>query len=354
MLWVEIKYASMMSNRLEGFVVKQNKPYLALFRCFYCGDSAKNKSKKRGYIIEKGTSSSSLLYYCHNCGTSKRFSSVLHDIDPILHKEFTLEKLRESGASGTTFNKREESSKPFIPAIEKFARRKFDAVLKGLTKVSALRNDHPAKVYVSSRQIPPRHHYKLFYAPKFMEWVNQIVPEKFSAQALKHDAPRLVIPFIDQAGNMFAVQGRALDPNDTIRYYTIIIDQEKPRVYGLDTVDLSKTTYILEGPIDSLFLPNAVALAGGDNSDIERVVHKENAVFVFDNESRNKDTVRRIEKAIESGYAVVIFPENIKSKDINDMVVKDGFTSDQLSDIIINNTFRGLQATLKLNQWKRI
>jgi DNA primase len=357
MLWIDIKYASMLSNRLEGFAVKKNKPFLAVFRCFYCGDSSKNKSKKRGYIIEKGVNASSLLYYCHNCGASKRFSNALFDIDQMLHKELTLERLKESGMSSRHQKTKEIQTAPKYKAmIEKFGKRKFEksSALRELTKVSSLPVDHPVKKYVSKRQIPARHHYKLFYAPKFMAWTNTIVPEKFSPAALRNDAPRLVIPFIDAQGDMYAFQGRALDENDSIRYYTIIVDPEKPRIYGLDTVDLSKTTYIMEGPLDSLFLPNAIALAGGDNSDIERVVDKENAVFVFDNESRNKDTVRRIQKAIDSGYQVVIFPESIKSKDINDMIVSEGFTSDQLSDIMVNNTFKGLRANLKLTQWKHI
>jgi hypothetical protein len=46
--------------------------------------------------------------------------------------------------------------------------------LKKLKKVSQLHQDHPIKRYVTSRQIPPQHHYRMFFAPKFMTWINRI------------------------------------------------------------------------------------------------------------------------------------------------------------------------------------
>jgi hypothetical protein len=234
MLWIDVKYANMISNRLGRYSLKNNKPFLANFRCHYCGDSAKNKGKSRGYLIEKG-GADFLIYFCHNCGKSTAFGRALKDIDPILYQEYTLEKLRETGSN-------REVSTTFQPDIGSFAKRRFEKfdALKALKKISQLPVDHPARKYVEKRKIPSNLHYKLYYATKYMTFVNSIVPDKFSAEALKKDEPRLVIPFIDADGRVFAFQGRSFDPNSKLRYITIVLDESAPRIYGLDTMDRTK------------------------------------------------------------------------------------------------------------------
>ncbi len=349
MLWIDVKYANMISSRLAGFSLNNNKPYLANFRCHYCGDSSKNKGKKRGYLLEKG-GANFLIYFCHNCGKSTAFGRALKDIDPIIHQEYVLEKLREGGSSIR------ETTTTFQPDIGSFAKRRFEKfdALKSIKKISQLPVDHPARKYVEKRQIPSNIHYKLYYAPKYMHWTNSLIPDKFSAEALKKDEPRLVIPFIDADGRVFAFQGRSFDPNSKLRYITIVLDESVPRVYGLDSMDRTKDVIVVEGPIDSLFLPNSVALAGGDNSDIDRVVPKDKTIFLFDNEPRNKDTIKRIEKAIDAGYQVSFFPDNIQSKDVNDMVTKEGLSVEEISGIVYRNAVSGLQAKLKLATWRKV
>jgi len=218
MLWIDIKYANMISSHLARFSLKNNKPYLANFRCHYCGDSTKNKGKSRGYLIEK-SGADFLIYFCHNCGKSTAFGRALKDMDSVLHQEYVLEKLRESGSN-------RETQPAFKTDIASFSKRRFEKfeALKALKKISQLPVDHPARKYVERRKIPPNFHYKLYYTPKYMTWVNTVIPDKFSAEALKKDEPRLVIPFIDADGRVFAFQGRSFDPKSKLRYITIVVE----------------------------------------------------------------------------------------------------------------------------------
>jgi hypothetical protein len=188
-------------------------------------------------------------------------------------------------------------------------------------------------------------HYKLFFAPKFNEWTNSMIPNKLNADK---DESRLVIPLLSETKEMFAYQGRALSETK-IRYITIVLDESKPKIYGLDTVNYGKTFYVLEGPLDSLFLDNAIAMAGSDTGE----KFNNNAVFVFDNEPRNKDIVRKVEKAIEKNFSVVIWPESLIFKDINDMVM-GGMTQHDVMSMIGANTYTHLQAKLKFTQWKKV
>ena len=195
-------------------------------------------------------------------------------------------------------------------------------------------------------------HSKLFYAPKFKTWTNKLKPDKFDLS--KKDEPRLVIPFVDQGGNLFVYQGRAFFDVEP-RYITIILDEEKPRVYGLDRIDLKQQVYVVEGPIDSMFLHNCLAMGGAhlDKTTTQIGLKPERTTVVYDNEPRNKDIVAAIEKAIDKGYNVCIWPEDIQHKDINDMI-NSGMTSQQIEQLIDSNTYRDLLAKMKLTQWKKI
>lgn len=351
-LWIDVKYASMLVSQLDKFKIKQNKPFMANFRCHYCGDSDKSRSKTRGYILEK--SSDKLLYYCHNCGKSTPFGNALRDIDPFLYNEYSLEQIKELGTIRAIKETPDELQ--FKSDMSRFSKTRLDLFAKEYKwrKISSLPIEHPAKKYIEQRKIPSELHHRLFYVTKYMSMVNMVLPDKFSKEALKNDEPRLVIPFLDAEGRVFAFQGRSFDPKSQCKYITIVLDESMPRIYGIDKLQRTEDTIVLEGPIDSMFLSNAIALGGGENSDIERVVSKEKAIFVFDNEPRSKDTIRRIEKAIDAGYRVFLFPEYITSKDINDMIQKEGYDSVELHAMITRGAVSGMLAKLQLSEWKKI
>jgi len=347
MLWIDIKYCNLASSKFPRYKVKKQKPFQANFRCVYCGDSKNNKYKTRGYLLEN--SKGYVVYHCHNCGVSTSFDSALKFVDPILHKEYVLEKYEERATQAVTST---VSDNVFQPDMSKFAKRRFEKFepLKELKKVSQLQPDHIAKKYVVSRQIPSNKHYLLYYCPKFKEFTNKLIPGKF--ENTDNDSGRLLIPLIDREGTMFGYQGRALN-NDKIRYITIVLDESKPRLFGLDTLDTKQDVIVVEGPIDSLFLPNAIAMAGGDNGDIEKIGLDDKLIFCFDNEPRNIDTVKRMKKMIDKGYRVTFWPSNIQQKDVNDMVL-NGLNQEEISGIVYRNAKKGMQALLELQKWKKV
>ena len=217
--------------------------------------------------------------------------------------------------------------------------------LRSLKKVSQLEDNHPARQFVLKRNIPFNKHYKIFYAPQFYKWVNTVVENKFSS--IQKDHPRLIIPFYTKEGDMFAFQGRALN-NENPKYITIKVDESKNKIYGLDDIDWSKRVYVVEGPIDSLFLDNCIATA---QSDLR--VNGNDVVLIPDNEPRNNEVVKQVKTYIEGNFNVVIWPSDIKEKDINEMILS-GKTERDIKDIIARNTFNGLLARTKLSEWKRV
>lgn len=343
MSWLEQKYINLLSNRLPRFAKRGND--LWNFRCHICGDSQKNKFKARGYIFAQN---GEYFYRCHNCSASLNFKQFLNSVDSNLAEEFTKEKFAEK--SGLLIAPKKVVEKD----IGKFLQPKFIkyTALNTLKKVSQLDPAHPVKRYVVSRKIPSTMHFKLFYAPKFKTFVNTLIPDKFKTDGDDFvDEPRLIIPFVDQNQQLIGFQGRNFS-KDGIRYITIMLDSTKPKVYGLEGVDFNEKFYVFEGPIDSMFIKNSIAMAG---SSLDRLLdkHKSNAVIVFDNEPRNVEIVKTIEKYIQLGYNVVIWPSHIQQKDINDMVLA-GVQPVDLKLIIDNNTFRGLTALVKFNEWKKV
>ena len=329
MSYIDVKYIGLISPQLEKFSKKKDSLYN--FRCPYCGDSKKHTNKTRGYIFKV---KNDFVYKCHNCGLGRTFTNFLKDNCPHLHNQYVMERYSE-GLTG----KNTQTKNPDF----KFTKPEFQKKKTGieLEKISELNITHPARVYLEERKIKELDYF--YYCPKFKEWTNSQV-DVFPN--LKQDGPRIIIPLRDTEGNMFGYQGRSLAPKAKIRYITIMLDDSKTKIFGLDRIDQTKTVYVTEGPFDSMFLSNSIAMCGSDvnlsNFDLK-------LIYVFDNEPRNKEIVQKYIKTIDDGERVVIWPSGIVEKDINDMIM----TGHNVQDVVESNTYQGLEAKLKLTEWKK-
>ena len=320
---VDSKYIGLVSSRLQKF--KRVKDNLYNFRCPICGDSQKNKNKTRGYIYQVKNNTN---FKCHNCGASMSFNNFVKTVDPTLHKQYTLEKFKE-GHTGRNFVVE-------APKLE-FTKPVFKKSIN-LPKASS---DPVAKEYLVNRKIDPD---KFYFADKFMEWTNT---QKRMFDTITRDESRIVIPMYDSDKNLIGFQGRALGKSFT-KYITVMLDEEAPKVYGLDSIDKTSPVYITEGPFDSTFIRNSIAMCGAD-ADISSWGIG-NPVWVYDNEPRNREIVERIRKTIDTGDSIIIWPTNIEQKDINDMVL----AGHDVMSMLELNTYSGLQAKIKFNNWKKI
>lgn len=336
--FVEIQYAQQLAGRLDRYKITNRSPMKINFRCPICGDSKKSKSKARGWLLEKDNS---LFYYCHNCGASHSFSNFLKAVDPLAYNDYVAEKF--IGKANNTISTETSTLEQTKFEQPNFSHRD---VLKNLKKISQLDYNHPVKKYIDKRSIPTKHHYRLYFAPRFKEWINGIIPNKF--ENVKKDEPRLVIPFLDKDRKCFGVAARGFDP-DGLRYITIMFD-DVPKIFGLDKVNFKEKYYVVEGALDSMFLSNAVAMAGADGGT-NALENVENAVFVFDAEPRNKEIHKRMEKLIDAGHSIVIWPNDIEGKDINEMVLSGKISC--VESLMRTITYKGLEAKLKFQQWRR-
>jgi transcription elongation factor Elf1 len=329
MSFVDSKYIGLVSVRLQKFSKKKEGLYT--FRCPYCGDSEKNRNRTRGYIYKHKNDHN---FKCHNCGLSRSFTNFLKDQDVSLYDQYVMERYK-SGLTGKMSN----TPNPVIPSSKPvFAKKDFD-----LPRITELNNSHPAKVYLKSRQIPEKRLREFYFCEEFKKWTNQ---QKHTFDNTDNDEPRIIIPLKDKNG-IFGFQGRTLNPKSKLRYITVMLDDDKPKIYGLDKIDDNETIYVTEGPFDSTFIRNSIAMCG---SDVNLSSDNHRYVFVFDNEPRNKQIVDRIEKTIQKGHQVVIWKNDILEKDLNDMVL----AGLDVQSVVECNTYHGLEAKVKFIGWKRV
>ena len=338
MLHIDAKYVQLLGPRLRNF--KKKGDYLWNFSCPACGDSSTNPRKARGYVYRAKTD---LFYRCHNCNHGTNIGNLIKHIDEGLYNQYVVERYREGA---TQYNSHKDIGK-LLPVESRQLIRETN-VLDGLKSISDLPETHPAVKYVASRLIPRQYWGVLYYTPKFMTWGN--VMPVYTIDGKFKDHPRLVIPFFNTDGKCFAFQGRAFG-KETPKYITTKLDKDEQKIYGMDRLDVTKKVYVVEGPIDSLFLPNAVAV-GGSALDLRLLDGILSKTVIIDNEPRNKEITTQLDKYIKLGYNCYIPPDNLLEKDINDLALK-GMSQSEIVSLIDSNTFSGIAATMRFTQWRK-
>jgi hypothetical protein len=343
MYYLDTKYLGLLSHKLRDY---KEKSGVWQIRCpqppFGCDDISRGRVANRGFFFRV---SDQLLYKCHHCGLSVPFQNFLKNMDELLYKEYLFEMLGNTKKFNSTSN-----IKSHTPLGSVELKTTDIAFYKdSLIPIKELPVDNPAHKYLLDRLIP-KDKFNLFYlALKHQTFINKLVPNKF--YNTKNDYPRLIIPFYDQLGRLMGVQARAFF-NETPKYLTIKIDENAEKIFGLERVNLEEPMYVVEGAIDSLFLPNCVAVNGAsfDVPFVRR--YKDKCTLIVDNEPRKKEIVKQIKKYVDKGYKICILPSSMKGKDINEYI-KNGYTQEQIIKTINENTYQGLEADIVFHNWNK-
>lgn len=342
------KFINLASHTLRNFKWKKND--LANCSCPVCGDSKRDKKKARGYFYLKH---GKFFFKCHNCGYWSNLYRFLQELYPDLHKEYCLDFWRSN--SNNTEDAKSDKEKSMLGMLKKMKGGKgLNKDLFGSRKICDLEDNHPARSFIEIRKIPKKYWDIIYFTEEFGKLAKRLDPDS----TLMPFEPRIVIPFFNKKGNVVAVQGRSIkmaDENNarkTVKYITVKADKSIDRLwYGMWRANPSERVYVVEGPLDSLFIDNCIAMVGAGNaSKIPDRFKDSDIVFVLDNEPRNKQVVQYNEELIKMGHKVCIWPKGMKEKDINDMALH--MKKREIKKIIDSNTAAGLEANLKLNAWR--
>ena len=335
-LFLDQKYLMLISNRLPLFKKKKDAVYNC--RCILCGDSVKNRHKARGYFFQYKTD---LRYKCYNCDVSISFGNFLRDLDAMIYSQYSLERYSEGHSKAANAVPEFKFEEPVFKTSDE---RLLDKLLDRLDTQGV---DNEAVLFCEQRKIPKEKFKQLYYISNIKDIVQLNDSYK---ESIKGEEPRLVLPFYDELGQLSGVTCRALR-GEALRYITVKIKDNTPLIFGINDIDKKKAIHVVEGPIDSLFVDNCIAVGGSSFSKLSQLdLPKDNLVIIFDNQPRNKEVCAIIEKNIDQGYKIVIWPQTLQEKDINDMVL----AGKNISRIIKENTFSGLTAKAKFYSWKRV
>lgn len=334
-LYLDIKYLNLISNSLQQFKRKTDKLWNC--RCSICGDSQVKKTKARGYFFVKGQS---LRYMCHNCGASMSFNSFLKNHNGQLYAEYCLERYKKPA------NKNDVDPDP--PPVPYFAPKRLIDQL--MDRLDTLPEDNIAVQYANSRGIPKHRFTDLYFVDnvKNLEQLSERYRDKIQSKE-----PRLVLPFFDWKGQITGLTARALG-NESLRYITLKIKEDELLIFGTESVNIYKRVYCCEGPIDSLFIDNCIAVAGTGFTKLDQLhLDKNNLTVIIDNQPRNREVVKLYRQFIDKGYSICIWPDLMDGKDINEYI-QNGMSREAVKQTIDTNTYSGLQAMVKFNQWRKV
>jgi len=334
---LERTYIIQISSQLSQFEKKRKDLWNC--RCPICGDSKTNPYKKRFYIFPH---EGAYWTKCHNCSYSQPFKSFLKNFDNSAYKQYILDELEGKG-KGLKDRFNPSYLKKKIKKKVKVKGFSYDSLIN----FEDLSLEHPARIYVSNRKIPFD---RIFYCPDFSSFINILHVDHYKISYKNSHEPRIIIPFYREDGLSTVFQARAFSSKEGLRYITIKEHEQELKIYGLDRVDYNKTVFILEGPIDSMMIPNAISMSGISAFLPEGL---RDVIFVFDNEPRKYDVVKSMKKRLLSGEKVVILPERIKYNDLNDMIVNGNMTSEKVLDILMDNVYNGSIGIMRLNKWMR-
>ena len=266
-------------------------------------------------------------FRCHNCGASMTFSNFLKELDPVIHKQYVFERFKNNKTGRGT-----------VVEEPKF---NFEApTFKSRLDLPKASENPGAKKYLEDRKLDPT---KFYYTDKFKAWSNS---HKKTFDSVKYDEQRIIIPLFYKK-TLVGFQGRSLGPSK-VKYITVMINDDAPKIYGLDNIRRDAPVFITEGPFDSTFIRNSIAMCGAD-ADVSRWGISD-PIWVYDNEPRSKEITSRLERTIGTGAKVVIWPSTVAQKDINDMVL----AGQDVQSVVESNIYSGLKAKLQFNTWKRI
>jgi len=338
--WLDIKYVERLGTQLEGFTKISSHPYVVNFRCPFCGDSSHRKSKKRGYVYEKGLA---FNYHCHNCGASMAFFKFLQSQNDHLFREYRLEWLKSVGGKIQP-PKREEPTPDLFKTNVAFSKIKLGTRINNCDP-----NDLVFK-YVQSRQIPEKFWGSL-YSSTMLGITSQI--DRYKNTPFKH-TPVLVIPFFNKERDFSYLVTRSVVDTGGFRYLVLEVDDRFPKLWGVEFIDWGSRIFVFEGPIDAMCCPNSLALGGSMVGESIRTIRENinnhsQVCFAYDNElTSNKQIRTQIQKRVDNGFSVVLFDKRFPGKDVNEVISHGHMSMDEVYTYLNQRSFSGLNAKLEL------
>jgi hypothetical protein len=316
-------------------------------RCPVCGDSKKNKYKKRFGIVmsEEGT-----FCNCFNCGYTSSLQGFLKQFFPALHSEYIKEGFIKKDRSSEVSTTRLSRAKVSL-FKEKETTDKVYSNTSLLLKLSANRN---AEQYVHSRKVLVDYIPEIFVTNDYRSLLSSVGYD-VESNSVPSDT-RIVLPLTNPEGKFGGFVGRTVtDPNkkqnDVLRYSKNTFDDES--IWIPRSIDRSQPIYVFEGVFDAMLVKNSIAVLSSNLGLARKFFKNEKLIFCPDNEPENTAIVKKVRSIITTDNNSKTFIPNflMTRKDISSWVVDDGADVSELQDYINSRSFSYPRSLLEFNLW---
>lgn len=292
------------------------------FGCPFCNEGHSHGKKRRAYLLINSPKHDHIRFYCHNCNLDLSFRSFLERFNITIFDEYREKEKRH-------FLDRLKGKKKVKNAIIQKSTGEFERLVLDKEVFRPVAFHQKAVSYCRQRKIPKGVVDRLFYVPADIE-----IPTIF--EPLRD---MVVFPFY-AADKIYGYQGRSISKK---LFHTH--SQPGLKIYNIFNVKLGQNVYCFESIIDSFYIDNSIAMVGSGLGAEQREKLSQ-VTFVLDNDNSD-DLYRKLEKLVNNGERVVIWPDEVKEKDVNEMVVR-GWNLKEINRMIDERTFFGPMAKIKL------
>ena len=322
--WINYVDAKVWENLPESSLKSRNNSEIT-FRCPICGDSKKNRLKKRGYFYRKtGT------FYCFNCGTNMTGYDFLKAICPKDVFDRIIQDYKVLNFDNIVRGRKVEAIQPQRSTFEILAPNPSYRYLLDAKWVVKPLSDY-AKHCLDDRKIPvgSRNMLKSIVDPNGREFI--LIQYIWDDSCIYHQLWNASKYDINGQGSV-----KYIFPKDENINF-----QPKP-VFNIGNVDVSHhSIYCTEGVFDSLFIKNGVALGGRSLTDYQyrmltELYPRHKIVLAFDHDYAGmSSSIKHAEKYPNISFLDISdLMEAAGTKDLNDFVKVTG-----RSDVFMNENF---------------
>jgi hypothetical protein len=307
--------------------------------CPICREGKSWLKKKRCYYIPNKN-----VIHCHNCGWHGNPVNWIMEVQSCSLSEVLNES---NNYDNLQIEKQEDSEKTKLVNYE-LPCDCFD-----------LENNDELKFYENNQIV--KNAYNILIQRNLINAINRPKKYFFTLNDFTHKN-RIIIPFYDENGKIIFYQSRKVLDVDQRPKYLSKKNSERS-VFNIDRVSGDiPYIFITEGPLDSTFIKNGVALAGITENGSDTFTEKQKNqmllfplhehIFVLDNQWNDSTSKRKSKDLIEAGKKVFIWPkEYYKFKDINDVCVNYKLKEFPYK-FLLKNSHTGMVGKMKLSEVK--
>lgn len=309
----ELKYIYQMS--LRNFIQTQDGFRCSCPRC----NEGNSPNKRRCNILTQKYQW--IQISCFNCGMSTNLRTFTQEFFPLLFQDY----LREE---------KEEFIKNLKEGTLQQKEKKIETSLEHL--------DIKYKFRFNTDYFKPAKNFKkaIDFCKK-RKIIDRIDELWYNVNKKSVHNGMIIFPFCLDDDRFYGFMGRHTEQ----KTFNVFSKNDSFKSYNVFQVDQKRPIIVTESIIDSMNIENSIAMVGADlTTGVKQFFEGSELIIAPDND---KTGLRKSVKYCEDKYKVFVWPDEIKTKDFNDLSVS-GWSNEKVKKLILDNSYKGMELKTRL------